>query len=83
MLLLGLCTRLTRRIAYDVRKAIKPFERVLVRDSKDSLWHIDLYEGMLGDDNEYNYRCMAADWVYCIPYEGNEHLLYTTKDVEE
>lgn len=38
---------------------------------------------MLGDDNEYNYSCMAADWVYCIPYEGNESLLGTTKDVEE
>ena len=60
----------------------EPFEKVLARDSKDSLWHIDLYEGMLGDDSEYNYSCMASDWVYCIPYEGNEHLLCTTKDVE-
>lgn len=74
-----------KKVIEDIKKEyqFKPFERVLVRDSKDSLWHIDLYEGMLGDDNEYNYRCMAADWVYCIPYEGNEHLLDTTKDVEE
>ena len=74
-----------KKVIEDIKKEyqFKPFEKVLVRDSKDSLWHIDLYEGALGDDNEYNYSCMAADWVYCIPYEGNEHLLGTTKDVEE
>ena len=74
-----------RKIIEDAKKEyqFKPFEKVLARDSKDSLWHIDLYEGILGDDNEYNYSCMASYWVYCIPYEGNEHLLGTTKDVEE
>lgn len=73
-----------RKIIEDAKKEyqFKPFEKVLARDSKDSLWHIDLYEGMLGDDNEYNYSCMTSDWVYCIPYEGNEQLLGTTKDVE-
>jgi len=74
-----------RKIIEDAKKEyqFKPFEKVLARDSKDSLWHIDLYEGMLGDDSEYNYSCMASDWVYCIPYEGNEQLLGTTKDVKE
>lgn len=74
-----------KKVIEDIKKEyqFEPFEKVLTRDSKDSLWHIDLYEGMLGDDNEYNYSCMAADWVYCIPYEGNEQLLGTTKDVEE
>lgn len=74
-----------KKVIEDIKKEyqFKPFEKVLARDSKYSLWHIDLYEGMLKDGNEYNYRCMAADWVYCIPYEGNEQLLGTTKDVEE
>lgn len=74
-----------RKIIEDAKKEyqFKPFEKVLARDSKDSLWHIDLYEGMLGDDSEYNYSCMASDWVYCIPYEENEQLLGTTKDIEE
>lgn len=73
-----------KKIIEDIKKEhqFEPFEKVLARDSKDSLWHIDLYEGML-KDGEYNYSCMAADWVYCIPYEGNEHLLGTTKDVED
>ena len=80
----GKCWNAEKKIIEDAKKEhkFKPFEKVLARDSKDSLWHIDLYEGMLGDDNEYNYSCMAAVWVYCIPYEGNEHLLGTTKDVE-
>lgn len=73
-----------RKIIEDAKKEyqFKPFEKVLARDSKDSLWHIDLYEGMSGDGGEYYYSCMASNWVYCIPYEGNEHLLGTTKDVE-
>lgn len=81
----GKCWNAEKKVIEDIKKEyqFKPFEKVLTRDSKDSLWHIDLNEGMLGDDNEYNYSCMAADWVYCIPYEGNESLLGTTKDVEE
>lgn len=80
----GKCWNAEKKVIEDIKKEyqFKPFEKVLTRDSKDSLWHIDLYEGML-KDGEYNYSCMAADWVYCIPYEGNEHLLGTTKDVEE
>lgn len=72
-----------KKVVEDIKKEhqFKPFEKVLARDNKDSLWHIDLYEGALRDDDEYNYRCMATDCVYCIPYEGNEHLLGTTKDV--
>lgn len=81
----GKCWNAEKKVIEDIKKEyqFKPFEKVLARDRKDSLWHIDLYEGMLGDDSEYNYSCMAADWVYCIPYEGNESLLGTTKDVEE
>lgn len=34
------------------------------------------------EDSGYNYKGMANIWRFCIPYEGNEHLLDTTKDVE-
>lgn len=27
------------------------------------------------------YYCVCASWNYCIPYEGNEHLLGTTENV--
>lgn len=58
---------------------LKPFDKVLVRDSKLDYWRANLY-GYIGKDGYYN--CVYANWVYCIPYEGNEHLLGTTKDVE-
>lgn len=61
---------------------LKPFDRVLCRDGVGIEWHIDLFESVLTDNSEYNYKCMDNIWKYCIPYEGNEHLLGTTKDVE-
>lgn len=58
---------------------LKPFDKVLVRDSKSDKWRANLF-GNIGKDGYY--RCVYANWVYCIPYAGNEHLLGTTKDVE-
>lgn len=58
----------------------KPFDKVLVRDSKSSKWRANLFSHK--NVNE-PYYCVYASWNYCIPYEGNEHLLGTTKDVEE
>ena len=61
---------------------LKPFDRVLCRDDIGKEWHIDLFESVLTDNSEYNYKCMVNVWKICIPYEGNESLLGTTKDVE-
>ena len=58
---------------------LKPFDKVLVRDSKSDKWCANLF-GYI-DKDEY-YHCVYANWVYCIPYIGNESLLGTTKDVE-
>ena len=58
---------------------LKPFDKVLVRDSKSDIWRANLF-GYIGKDGYY--RCVYANWIYCIPYAGNEHLLGTTKDVE-
>lgn len=57
----------------------KPFDKVLVRDSKSDNWRANLF-GNIGKDGYY--RCVYANWVYCIPYAGNEHLLGTTNNVE-
>lgn len=59
---------------------LKPFDKVLVRDSESDNWRANLF-GYI-DKDEY-YHCVYANWVYCIPYAGNESLLGTTKDVEE
>ena len=58
---------------------LKPFDKVLVRDSQSDKWRVNLF-GYI--DKEEYYHCAFANWVYCIPYAGNEHLLGTTKDVE-
>nr|DAH47032.1 MAG TPA: hypothetical protein [Caudoviricetes sp.] len=58
---------------------LKPFDKVLVRDSKSDNWRANLF-GYINKDKYYH--CVYANWVYCIPYAGNESLLGTTKDVE-
>lgn len=56
----------------------KPFDKVLVRDSKSDNWRANLF-GYIGKD-EY-YHCVFANWVYCIPYnEETAHLLGTTDE---
>lgn len=58
---------------------LKPFDKVLVRDSQSDKWRVNLF-GYI-DKDEY-YHCAFANWVYCIPYAGNEYLLGKTKDME-
>ena len=62
------------------RVELKPFDKVLVRDNKSDYWRASLFSHI---DKNGNHYCIWANWHYCIPYEGNEHLLGTTKDVED
>lgn len=66
----------------DIKKELqfKPFEKVLVRDSYDDMWRACFFSHIKEDDGRYVTTCFT--WKFCIPYEGNEHLLGTTKDVE-
>ena len=61
---------------------LKPFDKVLVRDKETAAWQIDLYEKCEKSFSSRCYRCLVSSWVYCIPYEGNEHLLGTTDKPE-
>lgn len=58
---------------------LKPFDKVLVRDDETSEWKANFYSqmGAFG-----GYECISGVWGDCIPYEGNEHLLGTTNNVE-
>ena len=56
----------------------KPFEKVLVRDSYDDVWRASFFSHIKENDGRYVTTCVT--WKFCIPYEGNEHLLGTTKD---
>lgn len=58
---------------------LKPFDKVLVRDFSKDKWGISFFSFKKED----SYVCInLCSWNQCIPYEGNEHLLGTTKDVE-
>lgn len=63
----------------------EPFEKVLCRDYKDSVWDVDLFGFKVKNETgtSFIYRCVGNIYKYCIPYKGNEHLLGTSKDPEE
>lgn len=59
---------------------LKPFDKVLVRNDKEDQWSANIFSYQVRDNMYY---CLGeCYWRYCIPYEGNESLLGTTKDVE-
>lgn len=61
---------------------LKQFDRVLVRDYNDEAWTAHVYSHR-DDSLAYVHRTVGdVGWHQCIPYEGNEHLLGTTEDVE-
>ena len=67
----------------DIKKEhqFKPFEKVLVRDSYDDMWRASFFSHIKENDGRYVTTCVI--WKFCIPYEGNEHLLGTTNNVED
>lgn len=56
----------------------KPFDKVLVRDAEGLEWYANYFSHYREYDQGYPYACMGVYFRYCIPYEGNEHLLGTT-----
>lgn len=72
-----------KKVVEDIKTEyqFKPFDKVLVRDSYDDMWRACLFSHIRKGDGRYVTTCLT--WKFCIPYEGNEHLLGTTKSVEE
>lgn len=62
---------------------LKPFDRVLVRDNDKSRWNIAFYERYDTTRTIYPYRVLGdVGYKYCIPYEGNEHLIGLVKECD-
>lgn len=58
----------------------KPFDKVLVRDDIGSIWRLAQYE-FKDKNKDYMHSVVGGVyWRYCIPYEGNEHLLGTNEN---
>ena len=59
----------------------KPFEKVLVRDSYEDKWRASFFSNIR--EGYSKYVTTGLVWKFCIPYEGNEHLLGTTNNVKD
>lgn len=60
----------------------KPFDKVLVRQRETEEWRANIFSYIDKTDEYLDHVCVNGRWEFCIPYEGNESLLGTTKDVE-
>ena len=62
----------------------KPFDKVLIRDSKKQIWIANYFSLYNEEDKDYPYVCMGGSYCYCIPYnEHTAHLLGTTDPYTE
>lgn len=62
-----------------IKQEFKPFDRVLVRNGAILPWKAEFFSSY-DPNNGFPYSCIGNRYIYCIPYEGNEHLINTTKD---
>jgi hypothetical protein len=60
--------------------SFKPFDKVLVRYNEDSVWRCEFFSHYNTFNKRYPYVCLSSVYKYCIPYEGNQHLLGTTNN---
>ena len=71
---------------YTIKKkyVFKPFDKVVVRDSNNAKWQIDLF-GYMGDDSDLgNFYCLSRSWKQCLPYnEETVKLIGTTDNYED
>lgn len=63
----------------DKRYCFKPFDKVLVRYDRECVWRASLFSNYRNNDGNFEYITVSGSYEYCIPYEGNEHLLGTNK----
>ena len=64
---------------------LRPFDKVLCRNSKDDTWEADFFARLTQKEIDYTqsgkYLCVGDLWMYCIPYnEETAHLLGTTDE---
>lgn len=65
-------------------KTLKPFDKVLVYDSKNYVWSCDFFSFISGRDTKYPYYCVTSAYRYVIPYnDETKHLLGTYEEAPE
>lgn len=71
-----------KKMIVDLKKKVelKPFDKVVVRDTEYSTWCADFFSHI---DVDYRYECVGATWSFCIPYnEETAKLIGTTNNWE-
>ena len=64
-------------------KTLKPFDRVLVRDSGQH-WCCNLFSHIVKKEATYPYLCVGSAFEYCIPYnDDTKHLVGTSEEAPE
>lgn len=61
---------------------LKPFDKVLGRSTTDGIWRCDFLFN-IKENGIIKYECIAYCYKYCIPFEGNEHLIGKQDDCSE
>ena len=62
----------------DNEPQFKPFDKVLVRNENDQVWRANIFSHIL-NGSPFPYTCVTSTFKQCIPYEGNQDLVGTTK----
>ena len=62
---------------------LKPFDKVLVRDSRLNVWICQLFSHILKFNN-YPYVCAYCNYRFCVPYnDDTKHLVGTSDEAPE
>lgn len=62
-------------------KTLKPFDKVLVRDSDVDVWQCEMFSHFCSRETTYPYFCCGGPYYYCIPYNSEtEHILGTSEE---
>ena len=65
-------------------KALKPFDRVLVRDADIACWRCGLFSHIINESIPPTYQCICEWYRFCIPYnDDTKHLVGTTEEAPE
>ena len=65
-------------------KTLKPFDKVLVRDSNTSTWRCTFYSHTREDGSKWKYITGNSAYICCIPYnDDTKHLVGTRKEAPE
>ncbi len=63
------------RIVSKTNEPFKPFDKVIVCDGVDDNWMCSLFSHYDIGNKKFKHITLNGCYVYCLPFEGNEHLL--------